>query len=87
MEVPPGDETKTFRDPTTALASMVTVAVTCVAVAFKLLTVIPADGENCTAVTPERLAPLIVRATVVPTCPLAGFTDVIWGGDTGGREP
>ena len=83
LEVPAGDATKTFRDPTAALASIVAVAVTCVAVALTLLTVIPADGENCTAVTPERLLPLMVRATVVPTCPLAGFTDIIWGAGVG----
>jgi hypothetical protein len=74
LEVPAGDETETFRDPAAALASMVTVAVTCVAVAFTLLTVIPVDGENCTAVTPERLLPLMVRATVFPACPLVGLS-------------
>jgi hypothetical protein len=39
-----------------------------------LLTVIPVDGENCTAVTPERLLPLMVRATVFPACPLVGLS-------------
>jgi hypothetical protein len=83
LEVPAGDETETVRDPAAALAAMVTVAVTCVAVAFTLLTVTPVDGENCTAVTPERLLPLMVRAMAVPTCPLAGFTDVICGAGAG----
>ena len=85
MEVPAGEETETLRCPEAALAAMVTVAVTCVAVAFTLLTVTPVDGENCTLVTPERLAPLIARVTVFPACPLAGFRDVIWGGADGAR--
>src|ERR1017187_7221056 len=57
---------------------MVTLAVTCVAVAFKLLTVMPVDGENCTPVTLERLLPAIERDTVLPGDPLAGLKDVIW---------
>ena len=81
MEVPAGDETETFRDPAAALAVIVTVAVTCVAVAFTLLTVTPVDGENCTLVTPERLVPKTERATVLPACPLAGFRVPIWGAD------
>jgi hypothetical protein len=84
LEVPAGDETETLRDPAAALAAMVTVAVTCVGAAFTLLTVIPVDGENCTAVTPARLEPLITTATVFPACPLAGFRDVIWGAEAGG---
>ena len=62
---------------------MFTVAVTCVAVAFTLLTVMPVDGENCTLVTPERLEPLMNRNGPVPACPLVGFRDVIWGAGDG----
>jgi hypothetical protein len=77
LEVPAGDETKTLACPVGVLAAMFTVAVTCVAVAFTLLTVMPVDGENCTAVTPERLLPEIVRDTVLPGDPVVGFRDVI----------
>jgi hypothetical protein len=79
LEVPAGDETETFRDPAAALAVIVTVAVTNVAAAFTLLTVMPVDGENCTPVTDERLLPAIERDTVLPGDPLAGFNDVICG--------
>jgi len=48
-----------------------------------LLTAMPVDGENCTAVTPERLLPAIERDTIVPCNPLVGFKDVMWG--AGGR--
>jgi hypothetical protein len=80
LETTADDETATFTWPPGVLAAIVTVAVTCVAVAFTLLTVIPVDGENCTAVTPERLEPEIVRDTLVPADPLVGLRDVIWGG-------
>jgi hypothetical protein len=62
---------------------MFTVAVTCVAVELTLLAVMPLDGENCTAETPERLLPLIVRDTVLPGEPLAGLRDAIWGTEAG----
>jgi hypothetical protein len=61
--MPAEDETETLTCPVGALAAMVTVAVTCVAAAFTLLTVMPVDGENCTPVTDERLLPAIERET------------------------
>src|ERR1039457_6776355 len=79
LEVPAEDETETLTCPVGALAAMFTVAVTCVEVAFTLLTVMPVEGENCTAVTPERLLPAIERDTLLPGDPLEGLRDVIWG--------
>jgi hypothetical protein len=77
LEAPAVDETETFTCPVGTLAATATVAVTCVAVAVTLLTVIPADGDTCTAVTPERLEPLITTFTVLPACTLVGFRDEI----------
>src|ERR1039457_7181792 len=79
LEVPAEDETETLTCPVGALAAMFTVAVTCVGVAFTLLTVMPVEGENCTPVTVERLLPAIERDTVLPGDPLAGFNNVICG--------
>jgi hypothetical protein len=78
LEVPAGDETETLTCPAGTLAAMFTVAVTCVAEAFTLLTAMPVDGANCTAVTPARLLPAIERDTVLPGDPLAGLREVIW---------
>jgi hypothetical protein len=58
---------------------MFTVAVTCVAVAFTVLTRMPVEGENCTPVTPERLVPAIDSDTVLPGDPLLGVRDEITG--------
>jgi hypothetical protein len=54
LEAPAGEETEMFTDPAATLDPMETVALTCVALARTLLTVMPADGNTCTAVTPER---------------------------------
>ena len=78
-------ETETLTCPAAAPAAMLTVAVTSAAVAFTLLTLMPADGENWTPVTFERLLPVIVRATVLPGDPVAGFRDAICGACNAGR--
>ena len=79
FETPPGPITVTLRVPTAAAASMVTVADTWVDVAVIPVIETLAEGESETAVTPARLAPLIVRWTDCPAAAALGLSDEICG--------